>query len=63
MPLDFSFFADDMILEILGYLPALDIVRYRRVGVETAVVSTANARSWPGLPTHLPGIQGAQCLD
>ncbi|KAF9452898.1 hypothetical protein P691DRAFT_131951 [Macrolepiota fuliginosa MF-IS2] len=31
MSLDFSFFADDMVLEILGHLPALDIVRYRKV--------------------------------
>ncbi|KAJ3575335.1 hypothetical protein NP233_g1148 [Leucocoprinus birnbaumii] len=31
MSLDFSWFADDMVLEILGHLPALDIVRYRRV--------------------------------
>ncbi|KAF5360967.1 hypothetical protein D9756_005017 [Leucocoprinus leucothites] len=31
MSLDFSWFADDMVLEILGHLPALDIIRYRRV--------------------------------
>ncbi|KXN81777.1 hypothetical protein AN958_03703 [Leucoagaricus sp. SymC.cos] len=31
MLLDFSWFADDMVLEILGHLPALDIIRYRRV--------------------------------
>lgn len=31
MPPDFSLFADDMVIEILGYLSALDIIRYRRV--------------------------------
>lgn len=31
MSLDFSLFADDMVIEILGHLPALDVVRYRKV--------------------------------
>lgn len=47
MALDFSFFADDMVLEILGHLPALDVVRYRRVRFSNMLFSLiARAFFW-----------------